>query len=182
MTGEEGGGGGGETSLGVRAAASLPPAEGSGRRSGGGDLSLGSLIAILTVDGMVHVRSPSCVAVALTSIEVGTRPNDFFTLSPLPLPSSSSSSSSTGRRTIVATSYGDELWLIVVEDRESSQDFADRLMRLCIDASPAWNRPRLRGPHSRRRRTRAVAEASGRSRRCLRRRRRSCTIITGACC
>ena len=96
---------------------------------------MGPLIAILTVDGMVHLRSPSCVAVALTSIEVGTRPNDFFTLSPLPpLPPPSSSTgaasaaspstASGGRRTVVATSYGGESRLIAVDDRESPQDFA----------------------------------------------------------
>ena len=110
---------------------------------------------------MVHDRSPSCVAVALTSIEVGTRPNDFFTLSPLPpLPPPSSSTgaasaaspstASGGRRTVVATSYGGESRLIAVDDRESPQDFADRLMRLCIDAFGPHGFPRLE-----------LAEASG---------------------
>ncbi|KAL3777866.1 hypothetical protein ACHAW5_003392 [Stephanodiscus triporus] len=140
----------------ILAAASLPPASG-GRRSGGGDLSSGPLIAILTVDGMVHFRSPSCIAVALSSIEVGTRPNDYFALSALPsLPLSSASSSSTGaapsgrRRAVVATSYEGESRLIAVDDRESSQDFADRLMRLCVDAFGPNGFPRLE-----------LAEASG---------------------
>jgi hypothetical protein len=47
------------------------------------------------------------------------------------------------RRTVVATSYGGESRLIAVEDRESSQDFADRLMRLCIDAFGPNGFPRL---------------------------------------
>jgi hypothetical protein len=100
---------------------------------------MGPLIAILTVNGMVYVRSPSCAAVAHTSIKVGTRPNDFFTLSPLPpTPSSTgttaaAASSSKGRRTVAKT-YAGELRLIAVGDCQLPQDFADRLMRLCIDA------------------------------------------------
>jgi hypothetical protein len=48
-------------------------------------LSLGLLIAILIVDGIVHVQLPSCVAVPLTLIKVGTCPNNFFALLLFPL-------------------------------------------------------------------------------------------------
>ena len=141
----------------ILAVASVPPiaaarGESSSRGSSsvcrrGGDLSSGPLIVLLTVDGLVHVRSPSCIAVALTSVEVGTRPNDFFTLSLLPLPPISRA---VGKRTVVATSYGGESRLITVDDRESTQDFADRLMRLSIDAFGPNGFPRLE-----------LAEASG---------------------
>lgn len=120
----------------ILAAASIPPTcENTRGKSGGGDLSSGSLIVLLTVDGLVHFRSPLCIAVALATVEVGTRPNDFFTLLPLSAPPSGRWGGATvGRRTVVATSYGGESRLITVDDRESTQDFADRLMRLCIDA------------------------------------------------
>lgn len=139
----------------ILAVASVPPiaaarGESSTRGSSvgrrGGDLSSGPLIVLLTVDGLVHLRSPSCIAVALTSVEVGTRPNDFFTLSLLPLPHTSLR----GKRAVVATSYGGESRLVTVDDRESKQDFADRLMRLCIDAFGPHGFPRLE-----------LAEASG---------------------
>lgn len=142
----------------ILAVASVPPiaaarGESSTRGSSvgrrGGDLSSGPLIVLLTVDGLVHVRSPSCIAVALTSVEVGTRPNDFFTLSLLPLPPTSRGVG-VGRRTVVATSFGGESRLVTVDDRESTQDFANRLMRLCIDAFGPNGFPRLE-----------LAEASG---------------------
>ena len=130
----------------ILAAASLPPTGGGrgfgfgfGFGFGGGDLSSGPLIAILTVDGMDHVQLLSCVAVPLTSIEVGMCPNDFFTLSPLlPTPLSTGAtatfaSSSGGRRTVAKT-YAGKSRLIAVDNCESPQGFADRLMRLCIDA------------------------------------------------
>ncbi|OEU14510.1 hypothetical protein FRACYDRAFT_241057 [Fragilariopsis cylindrus CCMP1102] len=37
-------------------------------------------ILLLTSDGLISVRSTSCLAIPLKTIEVGTRPNDFFTL------------------------------------------------------------------------------------------------------
>mmetsp|Transcript_20025 Transcript_20025/g.49833 ORF Transcript_20025/g.49833 Transcript_20025/m.49833 type:complete len:1448 (+) Transcript_20025:139-4482(+) len=37
-------------------------------------------VALLTSDGLVSVRGTSCLAIPLKTLEVGTRPNDFFTL------------------------------------------------------------------------------------------------------
>ena len=37
-------------------------------------------VALLTSDGLVSVRAASCLAIPLKTLEVGTRPNDFFTL------------------------------------------------------------------------------------------------------
>jgi hypothetical protein len=37
-------------------------------------------ILLLTSDGLISVRGTSCLAIPLKTIEVGTRPNDFFTL------------------------------------------------------------------------------------------------------
>jgi len=102
-----------------------------------GDLSAGPLVALLTADGLIHIRSPFCIAVPLTSIEVGTRPNDFFSLSALPCPSKS-----VRTRSILATSYGGEARLVSCQ-AESSQDFADRLIKLSIDAFGSNGFPRL---------------------------------------
>lgn len=37
-------------------------------------------LVVLTSDGLLSVRSPSCLAIALRTVEVGTRPNDYFSL------------------------------------------------------------------------------------------------------
>ncbi|KAL7551985.1 hypothetical protein ACHAWF_015197 [Thalassiosira exigua] len=130
----------------ILAAAPLTASNGSvsdnfGRE--GGDLSTGPLVALLLADGLVHIRSPACVAVPFSSVEVGTRPNDFFVLSALPHPSPSDRRPiSGGTRDIVAASYGGEARLISVRP-ESSQDAADRLVRLCVDAFGANGFPRL---------------------------------------
>ena len=106
---------------------------------GGGELTSGPMVALLTVDGLVHIRSPYCIAVPMASIEVGTRPNDFYTLCTLPIPANRVGVLS---RTVVATSYGGEARLLSIQP-ESSQDFADRLIKLCIDAFGANGFPRL---------------------------------------
>jgi len=108
----------------------------SNTTNSGGDLSSGPLVALLTVDGLVHIRSPFCIAVPLTSIEVGTRPNDFFALSSLPSPNN------VMNRNLVATSYAGEARLISCHV-ETPQDFADRLIKLCIDAFGSNGFPRL---------------------------------------
>lgn len=126
----------------ILAAAPLPPiargirGDSVGKGGNGGDLTSGPLIALLTVDGLVHIRSPFCIAVALTSIEVGTRPNDFFSLSSL------ASLRNDGLRQIVATSYGGESRLISCHE-ENSQEFADRLIKMSIDAFGVNGFPRL---------------------------------------
>ena len=79
------------------------------------------LVAILTSDGLVHTRSPSYISIPLSTIEVGNRPNDFFTLQPLP------------NKRVVAGSYSGNARLISFKD-DSEQDLADRTMKLCIDA------------------------------------------------
>jgi hypothetical protein len=33
---------------------------------------------ILTSDGLISIRSPSCMAIPLRTVEVGNRPNDYF--------------------------------------------------------------------------------------------------------
>jgi hypothetical protein len=37
-------------------------------------------MAILTSDGLISIRSPSCISIPLRTVEVGTRPNDYFVL------------------------------------------------------------------------------------------------------
>jgi hypothetical protein len=41
-------------------------------------------IVLLTSDGLISMRSPTCLAIPLRTVEVGTRPNDFFSLERLP--------------------------------------------------------------------------------------------------
>ena len=108
--------------------------------SGAGDISSGPLVSLLTADGLVHIRSPLCIAVPLTAIEVGTRPNDYFTLSPVP--SALKYSGGAGKKTLLATSYGGEARLVSCQ-AENSQDFADRFIKLSIDAFGPNGFPRL---------------------------------------
>ena len=106
--------------------------------SGVGDISSGPLVSLLTADGLVHIRSPLCIAVPLTTIEVGTRPNDYFSLSPLP----SLLKNGGNLKTMLATSYGGEARLVCCQG-ESQQVFADRFIKLSIDAFGANGFPRL---------------------------------------
>ena len=95
----------------------------------GGHSSNTPLIAILMSDGLVQTRSPSCLGVPLTTVEVGNRPNDFFTLRLLP------------DRKIISASYSGEGRVLSLRP-ESPQDLADRLMTLAVDAFGPKNFPR----------------------------------------
>ncbi|KAL7444662.1 hypothetical protein ACHAXM_009583 [Skeletonema potamos] len=106
--------------------------------SGVGDISSGPLVSLLTADGLVHIRSPLCIAVPLTTIEVGTRPSDYFSLSPLP----SLLKHGGGKKTMLATSYGGEARFVSCQ-AESPQVFADRFIKLSIDAFGPNGFPRL---------------------------------------
>lgn len=57
-------------------------------------------IALLTSDGLISMRSPACLAIPLRTMEVGTRPNDFFALQRVP------------HDTIASLSYGGECVLL----------------------------------------------------------------------
>jgi len=89
----------------------------------------GPLMAILTSDGLVHTRSPSCISIPLSTIEVGTRPNDYFTLRALP------------NNKAVAASYGGEARLISFKE-DTVQDLADRMVKLAIDGLGSNGFPR----------------------------------------
>jgi hypothetical protein len=91
-------------------------------------------IAVLTSDGLVSIRSPSCLAIPLKTVEVGTRPNDFFILRTLrdetqPAP------------WIMAMSYSGETKVLQCQP-DTPQDLADRLMRHSIDAFGSNGFPR----------------------------------------
>jgi hypothetical protein len=58
-------------------------------------------IALLTSDGLISIRSPACLAIPLRVIEVGNRPNDFFSLQRI-FPGN----------TLASLSYGGECLLI----------------------------------------------------------------------
>lgn len=89
----------------------------------------GPLVAVLTSDGLVHTRSPACISVPLSTIEVGTRPNDFFVLHALV------------NRRVVAASYSGQTRVVAFRS-DTQVDLADRLMKLSIDAFGAQGFPR----------------------------------------
>ena len=121
----------------ILAASSLPPlSRGAATSGGGGNDAPSTLVALLTADGLVHVRSPHCVAVPLSSVEVGTRPNDYFSLISL------GCGAGTDGRTVVAASYGGEARLVSIRP-DGPQDFADRLLKLSIDCFGSNGFPRL---------------------------------------
>ncbi|KAG7369653.1 coatomer gamma subunit appendage platform subdomain containing protein [Nitzschia inconspicua] len=109
-------------------------------------------LTLLTSDGLISLRSPSCLAVPLRTIEVGTRPNDFFSLKPfreLHLSdvhsfNNNTSSTNAGHTTIpwiLCMSYSGEAKVLQCR-ADTSQDLADRLMRLSIDAFGSGGFPR----------------------------------------
>jgi len=131
-------------------------------------------IAVLTSDGLISIRSPSCLAIPLRTVEVGTRPNDYFVLRTLrhddddeedsntyvigeeekeqhhPTPTKTSGTNAMislsmkqqqQQPWLVAISYSGEGKVIQCQP-DTSQDLADRVMRLSIDAFGANGFPR----------------------------------------
>lgn len=91
-------------------------------------------LAVLTSDGLISIRSPSCLAIPLKTVEVGARPNDFFVmrtyqedLHKIPW--------------IVCMSYSGEAKALQCQP-DTRQDLADRLMRHSIDAFGSNGFPR----------------------------------------
>ena len=95
-------------------------------------------LALLTSDGLISIRSPSCLAIPLKTVEVGTRPNDFFVLRTFQddLPVNKSSVPY-----IVAMSYSGQAKVLQCQP-DTAQDLADRLMRHSIDAFGSNGFPR----------------------------------------
>ena len=126
-------------------------------------------IALLTSDGLVSLRSPLCLSVVLRHVEVG-RPNDYFDVLWLPSPPSEpqsatttsayvsgglgsapstasqrslpSSATSSASSWLLAASHSGEATVIVCPP-DSSQDQADRLLRLAVDAFGSNGFPRV---------------------------------------
>lgn len=94
-------------------------------------------VALLQSDGLISIRSPSCLAIPLRTVEVGQRPNDYFVLRAASPPSSSDAAAPY----IVAAAYSGECKVLQCQP-DSSQDLADRLMRHAIDAFGASGFPR----------------------------------------
>lgn len=61
-------------------------------------------IVLLTSDGLLSIRSPSCLAIPLRTVEVGNRPNDYFTIQSLLF----HESSGPAQRTLCSISYSGE--------------------------------------------------------------------------
>jgi hypothetical protein len=101
-------------------------------------------LVVLTSDGLISIRSPSCMAIPLRTVEVGTRPNDYFLLRTL---GDNTASAHTHTHTpgsaplIVAVAYSGEAKVLQCQP-DTAQDLADRLMRHAIDAFGANGFPR----------------------------------------
>ena len=106
-------------------------------------------VAVLQSDGLISIRSPSCLAIALRTVEVGQRPNDYFVLRTV---SSSTTASSSSKAASGNSSNNDAPWLVTAAysgeckvlqcHPDTSQDLADRLMRHTIDAFGPTGFPR----------------------------------------
>lgn len=71
-------------------------------------------LVLLTSDGLISMRSPSCLAIPLRTMEVGTRPNDFFLLQKTPH----------DQTMLASLSYGGECILIKCSpDNEQVRNF-----------------------------------------------------------
>lgn len=90
-------------------------------------------VAFLQSDGLISIRSPSCLAIPLRTIEVGQRPNDYFTLrasAGVGVPQSGGDGLTPW---IVAVAYSGECKVLKCKP-DSVQELSDRLLRLAIDA------------------------------------------------
>lgn len=80
------------------------------------------VVAILQSDGLVSIRSPSCLGISLRTVEVGQQPNDFFSFHNI------------YKSTILAVAYSGVTKVVDIGIVDSSQDMADRLLRHSMDA------------------------------------------------
>jgi len=91
-----------------------------------------TFVAVLTSDGLVQLRHPACIAVPFRTVEVGSRPNNFYYLGVL----ESSASEGKGRSAegrLLSVGYSGDARVILIKG-DTPQDQADRLMKLAIDA------------------------------------------------
>lgn len=89
-------------------------------------------LVVLTSDGMITLRSPSCVAIPLQTVEVGQQPNDYFVV----VNNNNNVASATmhqRQHLLLAASYSGEARVVQCRP-DTAQDLADRLMRLTIDS------------------------------------------------
>jgi hypothetical protein len=91
-------------------------------------------LAVLTSDGLISIRSPSCLAIPLKMVEMGTRPNDFFVMRTY-------QEDSHKIPWVVCMSYSGEAKALQCQP-DTRQDLADRLMRHSIDAFGSNGFPR----------------------------------------
>ena len=93
-------------------------------------------VAVLTLDGLIHVRSAACVAVPRASIEVGDRSNDFFVLRSLGVENDATR--------LVTASHSEACRVIRVCHAEGPRERADRWIRLSTDALGPHGYPKER--------------------------------------
>lgn len=90
-------------------------------------------VAILTTDGLVQLRLPVCIAVPLRTVEVGTRPNNFYWLGAFSSSYSEYYEQQQQQQCLISVGYSGDARVIVVKE-DTPLDLSDRLMRLLIDA------------------------------------------------
>ena len=93
-------------------------------------------LVLLTLDGLCTIRSPSCLAIPLKTVEVGTVPNDYFSLQTLDNNNNNNNNNNNIQKRlpwIVCSSYSGRVKTLQCQ-RDTKQDLADRLMRHSIDA------------------------------------------------
>lgn len=88
------------------------------------------IVAILQSDGLVSIRSPSCLGISLRTVEVGQQPNDFFLFRNI------------HGSSILAAAYSGVTKVVDVGIVDSTQDMADRLLRHSMDAFGSTGFPR----------------------------------------
>jgi len=110
-------------------------------------------VAVLQSDGLISIRSPSCLAIALRTVEVGQRPNDYFVLRTVSSSTTANSSNkATSGNSSKNSSHIDAPWMVTAAysgeckvlqcHPDTSQDLADRLMRHAIDSFGPTGFPR----------------------------------------
>jgi len=101
-----------------------------------------TMMGVLTSDGLVQIRSISCIAIPMFTVEVGNRPNNFFALRAMPPTPSPQQQSQHRFGKLVSVSYSGDARVVACTRMDKPQDLADRLMKLSIDAFGTSGFPR----------------------------------------
>ena len=88
------------------------------------NISSTPLLTILTSDGLIHIRSPSCLSVPLSIVKVGNSPNIFFAVNRLPtdvgLRDDNINRSMKAKTAVVAVGYSGDAKVIICREEALS--------------------------------------------------------------